>query len=474
MGNFKALFKKCIPAFNQSRTFERAGGLALGLLSCMGRCTVTGMVTAGGSQFKDWSAAYRLFKGERMKLDKIFGCARKEAVLLNKMEEPYIYAHMDDTLLRKRGKKIHGTGWMRDPLGPPFASNFVWGQRFIQVSLSLIEKDPFGPSRAIPVDFKHCPPVKRPSKDAAQQETAVFRERQKKEKMSAVGIERIAALRKGLNDDGFAGKKLILSVDGSYTNETVLRNIPANVELIGRIRKDAKLYALPEPRPGRRGRTRYYGAELPTPEQIRQEGSIAYQPVEAWAAGKMRTFDVKTVKNIRWRKSGGRNLMLIIIRPVSYRLTKKSKLLYRNPAYLISTDQDMELSLLVQAYIRRWEIEVGFRDQKTLIGCGQAQVREKTAVEKVPAFISACYGLMLIASHKTNLNQNTALPGAKWYKNALKPRVTTGDILNRFRTEKWADSIKINFSDFVNIEEKLAKLGKMANPVFSSIFYNRN
>lgn len=431
------------------------------------------MLSASGNQFKDWSASYRLFKGERMKLDELFRSIRKQVIHLNGPQQP-IYAHMDDTLLRKRGKKIHGTGWMRDPLGPPFASNFVWGQRFIQISLSLLENSTFGPSRAIPVDFVHCPPVQKPSKKATQQEIAVYRERQKKEKMSAVGIKRIIHLRNNLDDDGHANTKLVLSVDGSYTNETVLKQLPANVDLIGRIRKDAKLYQLPGPSKGQRGRKRYYGSELPTPEQIRQDPTIPYQSVEAWAAGKMRTFDVKLVKNVRWRKSKDRNLMLIIIRPVSYRLTKKSRLLYRNPAYLISTDQNTDIRLLLQAYIRRWEIEVGFRDQKTLIGCGQAQVRERDAVQKVPAFISACYAMILLASHITNLNQNISLPGPKWYKNQQKSRTTTGDILNRLRTERWVESMNINFSDFVNIEEKLAKLGKMANPVFSSMFYIRN
>lgn len=440
----------------------------------MGRCTITGMLTASGDQFKDWSAAYRLFKGERMELDGIFSSIRKQVVLLNRKQEQHIYAHMDDTLLRKRGKKIHGTGWMRDPLGPPFTNNFVWGQRFVQISLSLLERGTFGPSRAIPVDFVHCPPVKKPSKNATEQEIAAYREKQKKEKMSAVGIGRIINLRKGLDDDGHASTKLVLSVDGSYTNGTVLGQLPDNVDLIGRIRKDAKPYQLPGPRTGQRGRKRYYGPELPTPEQIRQDGPIPYRPVEVWAAGKMRSFDVKLVRNVRWRKSGERNLMLIIIRPVSYRLTKKSRLLYRDPAYLISTDQDTDIRLLLQAYIRRWEIEVGFRDQKTLIGCGQAQVREKNAVQKVPAFISACYGMILLASHITNLTHNLTLPGTKWYKSKQKPRMTTGDILNRLRTEKWAECANINFSDFVNIEQKLAKLGKMANPVFSSMFYIRN
>ncbi|WP_394350608.1 hypothetical protein, partial [Sphingobacterium composti] len=66
------------------------------------------MLTASGNQFKDWSAAYHLFKGSRINLKDIFGVIRKQVVLLNESEDRYIYAHMDDTLLRKTGKKIYG------------------------------------------------------------------------------------------------------------------------------------------------------------------------------------------------------------------------------------------------------------------------------------------------------------------------------------------------------------------------------
>jgi len=434
------------------------------------------MLTASGSQFKDWSAAYRLFKGSRMNLKDIFGVIRKQVVLLNESEDRYIYAHMDDTLLRKTGKKIYGSGWLRDPLGPPFANNFIWGQRFIQISLSLLQKEVYGPSRAIPIDFLHCPAVTKPSKNATEQELAIFRERQKKEKMSAVGIQQIIQLRKDLNDDGYSLRKLILSVDGSYTNETVIRKLPENVVLLGRIRKDARFFAPPskERKPGARGRKAYYGQELPTPEQTRRDNTVPYKSIEVWAAGKIRELQVKVLKNIRWKKSGDKNLMLIVIKPIGYRLTKKSKLLYRNPAYLISTDQEIDLKTLVQAYIRRWEIEVGFRDQKSLMGCGQAQVREKEAVQKVPAFLSACYGMLLIASHKANQLNNDKLPSPKWYNKQGQTRTTTGDILNAVRLENWAISSKINLTHFVNIENKLAKQGKIMNNALSSMIYMRN
>lgn len=294
--------------------------------------------------------------------------------------------------------------------------------------------------------------------------------------MSAVCIQQIIQLRKDLNDDGYSLRKLIISVDGSYTNETVIRKLPENVVLLGRIRKDARFFAPPskERKPGARGRKAYYGQELPTPEQTRRDNTVPYKSIEVWAAGKMRELQVKVLKNIRWKKSGDKNLMLIVIKPIGYRLTKKSKLLYRNPAYLISTDQEIDLKTLVQAYIRRWEIEVGFRDQKSLMGCEQAQVREKEAVQKVPAFLSACYGMLLIASHKANQLNNDKLPSPKWYNKQGQTRTTTGDILNAVRLENWAMSSKINLTHFVNIENKLAKQGKIMNNALSSMIYMRN
>ena len=41
---------------------------------------------------------------------------------------------MDDTIARKTGKKIHGSAWKRDPLGPAFQTNLVLAQRYLQFS----------------------------------------------------------------------------------------------------------------------------------------------------------------------------------------------------------------------------------------------------------------------------------------------------------------------------------------------------
>jgi len=467
---FGSIFSQCKGAFRQVRTWERAYVLAEGVLGCVGRSTVTGMISTTGQQFKDWSAAYRLFQGERMDTNKLFSVIRKsvaDAVLASESE---IYAHLDDTLFRKRGKKVSGAKWMRDPLGPPFQTNLVWGQRFIEISLSLCPRMDKVQATTVPVDLQHCPCVLKPKKDSPREEHDLYRETQKKMKLSVIGAQRISALRKGLDEDGHSGKSLVVSVDGSYTNEAVLKNLDKNVILIGRIRKDCKLHDLPEASHGK-GRKLVYGKNLPTPEQIRQSDEYEWQDVKAWAAGKVHTFNVKTVEQVRWRKSGPVNLRLVIIRPVSYRLTKKSRLLYRDPAYLICTSTELPLEKIIQAYLWRWGIEVNFRDQKTLLGCGQSQVRKETPCSKVPQFITAIYSMLLLSA---SIAKITELPRPKWYQKKKSQRITTQDYINQYRAINWSESVRINFSDFVKMEEKQRSTKNNPIHAMSSVFYNRN
>src|SRR6185436_19432619 len=96
--------------------------------------------------------------------------------------------------------------------------------------------------------------------------------------------------------------------------------------------KDAVLYDLPAPSEGHRGRPRTYGAQLPSPEELRQDPSTAWTSVRVFAAGR----DLP--------------LRVIVIRPLAYRLSKSSALLYRQPAYLITTDLDSHIEELLQAY----------------------------------------------------------------------------------------------------------------------------
>ena len=466
---FERLFDQTRAAFGQERTFMRAKTLAMSALVGLGRHTISGMLCASAQQFVDWSAAYRLFEQQRFDREALFAPVRREVIERLQPRQPLV-AMMDDTLIRKRGRKVYGTGWRRDPLGPPFTTNFVWGQRFLQISAALpsAPTDP-GQARGVPVDLVHAPSAPRPPKTASVETWKEYRRQQQRMKVSAVGAARLAALRSSLDEDPHGRERpLIASVDGGFTNRTVFRCPPPNTILIGRVRKDARLFSAVAPMP-RRGRPRWFGAPLPTPEQIRQDNSIGWRTVEAFGAGKLHSFEVKTVTPVRWSGTGARDVRLVVIAPLAYRPRKGSRLLYRDPAYLICTDPQLPLDQLLQAYLWRWEVELNFRDEKTLLGVGEAQVRTPAAVEAVPALIVAAYAFLLLAG--TASGQSSALPVPKWRVSPAVQRDSTAHMIGILRSQLWGKALGLNISHFVPPQQRTTNTVLFENSLPSAVCY---
>jgi hypothetical protein len=91
-------------------------------------------------------------------------------------------------------------------------------------------------------------------------------------------------------------------------------------------------------------------------------------------------------------------LQLIVIKPLGYRLRKGSKVLYRGPAFLLCTDGRLAARVIIETYFQRWEIEVDFREEKTILGVGQAQVRAERSAQTAPALTVASYAMLLLAA----------------------------------------------------------------------------
>ena len=477
LASLRHLWRECLPAFSQQRVAERAEVLSLSSLLCLGRHTVTGLLTTCGQQFHDWSADYRLFARHRLPTQSLFAVVRR-AVLHQLPATAPLRVAIDDTLLRKTGIRIPGVAWRRDPLGPRFQTNFVRAQRVLQVSADVPLSS--GNHRMIPISFLHAPtPVKPPAK-AGDPEQAAYRKAARLARLSHVASQQIAALRQSLDaEPGQAARPLHLFVDGGYTNATVLKPLPANTVLIGRIRKDAKLFFLPsESQPGKtRGRPRHYGALAPTPEQVRTDDS-PWQAVSIYLSGQNHRMRVKVRQNLLWRTAGLHHLLqLVVIAPLGYRLRKGSKLLYRQPAFLICTDAQLDLLSLIQGYVQRWDIEVNFREEKTLLGVGQAQVRNPNSVADVPALQVASYAMLLLAM----IRVSTASPGAdvlpppKWAGAQPPPRQSTQCGISQLRGELWGRSLGLtNFSDLLHCAPPAASPEKFLTHLPSALLYAKN
>jgi len=433
---------------------------------------VTGLLTTSGSQFHDWSAAFRLFSRDRLPLPEMFSVVRR-AISEGLPPGVPFRAVMDDTLLRRSGLHTPGVAWRRDPLGPRFQTNFVRGQRFLQLSAAMPGKE--GNFRLAPIAFLHTPTPPKPKHNASAEAIAQHRIDARDSRLCLRGAQQMIGLRESLDRDaGGKQRLLILAFDGGYTNSTVLKNIPSRTTCIGRIRKDAHLSLLPDPpliQP--RGRRLRYGADAPTPDQVRTDDSV-WQTMTFLHSGVSHQLRYKRRRNLLWRTAGvGRVLQLIVIAPLGYRPRKGAKLLYRDPAYLICTDPELDPRQIIEAYFQRWDIEVNFRDEKTLLGVGQAEVRNIASVESAPAFAVAAYSMLLVSGQRAFGSSHVGLlPQPKWAAGSKGPRTSTQQLLHQLRAEVWGRGLGVNsFSGFDSQLTIDTKPEKSNFPIASAVFY---
>jgi DDE superfamily endonuclease len=438
---------------------------ALAQLVCLGSHTITGVLSVCGQQFEDWSADYRMYSCGRADPQRLFEVVRAK---LCAMDAEDVVVALDDTRIRKTGKKVYGAKYTRDPLSPPFHNNLYRAQRFLQVSMALPGEQ--GAARMLPVDWVHAPTPHKPHKNADAQELERHKQQCKQAAIGAVGARRMAHLRQWMDENGAGAKRLWTVVDGSFTNGTVLKQLPPNTTLIGRIRSDAKLFHLPDAQP-QKGRKRTYGDKAPTPEELRQDETHPWENVEVFFGGQRRQLRAKRIGPLRWRAAGGQHdLQMIVIAPTPYRLSQQTKWLYRQPAYLICTDPGARLEDIVQNYLWRWDIEVNFRDEKTILGVGQAQVRTPAAAQNATATAVAAYATLLLAAELCRKRGTPPLhlPAPKWQRKKSL-HATTMSLIQNLRHDLWARSI--HFSGFMKKHAPHAKPKKYRHPLDSAIFY---
>jgi hypothetical protein len=418
-------------AFPQARTHERAMEHALASVCVLGRRTISRSLGALGRSDCDWSADYRMFARARWQPERLFDPVIDEH--LERYPKGPIVAAIDDTKLHKTGKKIPGTCWQRDPLSPPFHVNLLYGLRFLQASLLFPHyREGDYPPRGIPVRFQEAPPLKKPGKRASDEEQKQYRQLQKQKNLSTQTLAVLRELRTSLDQRGGTARSLLVVGDGSFANRTMFKASLDRIHLLARCRKDARLcFPLPA------GSRRKYDKKVFTPEQVRQQPELPWSKAKVYLGGKRREVKYKEVKDVLWKRGGGqRRLRLIVIAPLPYKLSLHSRANYRQPAYFLTTDLSGPIKLLVQACFDRWQIEVNHRDEKDLLGVGQAQVRSVQSVPRQPALAVASYSLLLLAALRSSGPGRTAdyLAQPKWRRNDSK-RPSLLDLVTLLRSQ---------------------------------------
>jgi len=288
-------------------------------------------------------------------------------------------------------------------------------------------------ARSIPVLFEPVESLAKPKKKASKKEWTAYNREKKKNTMCDQSVEHMRSLRAAFDAAGAITRILLFTLDGGFCNRKVFKATLDRCLVLARCRKDAKLcFAANDPvHPQKR-----YADEKFTPESVRKDESIPYRTGKFFIGGKYRKIRYKEVHNVLWQRGAGeKRLRLIVLAPIPYHLSPNSKVNYRDPAYLLTDANDMNICKLIQAYVDRWEIEVNHRDEKQHLGVGDPQVWNGASVDRLPAFIVASYAFLLLASLEAYGAKRTDeyLRPPKWQRRRTRP--SCQDLLALLRKE---------------------------------------
>lgn len=414
--------------FAQKRSAKRARNQAITSLCVVGRRTIARSHLLRGAD-RDWSSEYKLHSRSRWDEQSLFDGVLNEAI--KRCPGELLPLGTDDTRIKKSGKKIKAASWGRDPLSPPFHVNLQYGLRFLHTALLLPQDEKNGVgARALPVWFEVAPAVKKPGKKATAQQKQAYGAEKKRRNLSTQAISMFQQMRHKIDALGGREKRLVFALDGSYCNRTVFKAELERTTIIARTRKDAKLCL-----PVREGRRRY-SAQTFTPEQVLKDPARDWSEAEVFHGGRPRSVHYKEVNHILWRRGAAtRHLRLIVVKPIPYRQTKVGRLLYREPAFLLTTDLSTEAARLLQIYFDRWQVEVAHRELKQNFGLGQAQVRVAASVARQPVLTAAIYSIIHFAALAEFGARRADVFGPIPKYQREKSRVSAADLIRYLRHE---------------------------------------
>jgi hypothetical protein len=418
------------PVFAQERTAERAIEQTIASVCVVGRRPIARSIAVREGEGGSFTADYKLFSRAPWDAHKLFVPMLEDALAF--CDTDFVAVGGDDTRVRKTGKKIRSAHWGRDPLSPHFHVNLQWGLRFLHGALLVpLHARSEVAARALPVWFEEVPPAPKPGKKATDLERAAYRAAKRERRLSQAAVAMLKRLRAEFDEAGAANKQLVGVFDGSYCNKVVFRAELERTHVVARARKDASL-CFPFKGEGRR----VYDTATFTPEDVLKDTKRKWIKVSVFHGGEWREVRYKQVSGVLWRGGCGRRpLRLLVVAPTPYRKTKTGRLMYRQPAYLLTTDPKRSSQQLLQAYFDRWQVEVAHREMKDTFGVGEAQVRSLLSVPRQPALSAATYSaLHLAALEAYGARRPECLgPLPKWQREKTRPSCL--DLIRQVRKE---------------------------------------
>jgi len=392
-------FRSCFTA----PTFETFTALVAGLVAQPVGRTVCGMVTGAGlARVWHHCRAHRFFSAARWCPEQV-GLVLAQLIVTQLLAPgAAITVAADDTLFRRRGRKVHGVGWFHD------------GSAAGQVKLG------FGNNWVVVAIIVTVPFLSRPVALPVLAALAVKGGRSKPDLVRDL-VDLLA--------ERFAGRDVHVVADAAYGCGAFM-GLGQGMSMTTRVKANAVFHHLAPPRTGQRGRPRRKGERIGTPTDIATSATWKTVTVTRYGA----TSTVQIAEQIclwygTWRTD---TVRVILVRDTT-KHTKGSK---GFDIALVTTDLHATAEQIIARYAARWSIEVTFFDVKNVLGVGQARNRVRKAVERTVPFGLFCYSILTLwyALHgHDSADVDHRRTHAPWYTTKTEP--STLDMLIKLRRQ---------------------------------------
>jgi hypothetical protein len=219
---------------------------------------------------------------------------------------------------------------------------------------------------------------------------------------------------------------IILVADGGFASaQLAWTALKLNISLISRLRLDARIFDFPEMKEGP-GRPAKRGRRLLPPKKLLKDANTPWKEAEVqWYEGRKQKVRYVTTTCL-WSPIGGEPIpirLVVMIDPAGR---------FESSA-LMSTDITLSAIAIIEEFVKRWSIEVTFREVREHLGVEtQRQWSDKAIARETPALF-ALYSMVILMGLK--LGQITIRTSA-WYS---KKGVAFSDILVEVRRILWGE-----------------------------------
>jgi hypothetical protein len=337
---------------------------------------------------------------------------------------------VDDTIERRRDKRISAKGIYRDPVRAS-KSFFVKTSGLRWLSLMLLAPITWaGRVWALPFLTVLAPSER------------YCRERGLRHKRLTDWARQVALqARRWL-----PGREIVLLGDSSFASLDLLASlVRQGLICITRLRLDAALYEpAPPRRPGAKGRPRKKGTRLPTLAQVLADPATRWQTViiTGWYGTPERRLEICSQTAV-WFHSGlppvpsaadpswHIDALRASIRWVLLRDPRGEF----DPQALLCTDPGRAPLQIISWFVQRWPVEVTFREARDHLGVETQRQWSDRAIARTTPCLLALFSITALLGNQLNPRTRLAAAAAAWYH---KTQPTFADTLAAVRKEIWA------------------------------------